>query len=209
MKENDYNRLGRLFQFINNNYSQRHYSYGGFDGNYKTYHKDDIQFPEDTLRLIDKLMTIKVEDCYDLEYLKSNNYPQKYYNAELVKTSGTEFGFHYQLPTILFHYILNELKDSAKQFLMVIESEEFKSAFGYCIKHDEHLFQYPTHMHEQIFKYLHSKIPHFDILHHQFNWLSDISYNDGRTTLYKTKRIESCIANLDSFDFSKINLNQV
>lgn len=207
MKEDDYNRIARLFLFINNNYSQRHYNYGGFNGSYKTYQIDDVQFPEDTLKLMDKLMATKVVECYDIEYLKSNNYPEKYYNAELIKKSEIEYGFHYQLPQILFYFLFNQLKDAAKQFLKEIVSEEFKSKFGYCIKKDDYLFQYPSSMHEQIFKYLDSRIQYFDILHHQLNFLSDISYDDGRTTLFKTKRIESCISSLDGFNFSEINLS--
>lgn len=207
--ENDYyNRLGRLFQFINNNYSQRHYSYGGFNGNYKTYSIDDVQFPADTLKLIDKLKQVRVVDFYKEEYLKSNGYHERYYHEELVKKSEKEYGFHYQLPTILFYYIFDHLKDAATQFLKVIESGELKSVYGYSVKKDEYLFQYPSDMYNEIFNYLNTRIVNFHLLHHQFNFLSDISYNDGRTILYKTKRIKNCITNLDGFDFSKINLSQ-
>jgi hypothetical protein len=206
MDDDKYNKLGRLFQFINNDFSQRNYNYGGFNGNYKTYCIDDVQFPEDTLQLINKLMLINVVDFYEIEYLKSNNYPEKYYNAEVVKKSDTLYGFHYQLPNILFHYIFNQLKDAALQFLSVIESKEFKAEFNCCSMRDKYIFQYPTHMHDQIFKYLDSRIENFYLLHHQFNFLSDISYNDGRTTIYKLKRIEKVIDSLKGFDFKKINL---
>ena len=62
MTEEEYNRIARLFQFINNNYHQRNYNYGGFNGNYKTYHIDDVDFPEDTLKLIEKFTKLKVQE---------------------------------------------------------------------------------------------------------------------------------------------------
>ena len=209
MEEKDYNKIGRLFQFLNNNFSQRHYQYGGFNGNHKTYSTDDIDFQEDTLRLIDKLMLIKVEDFYDIEYLKSNGYPDRYYNEELVKKSEKEYGFHYQLPTILYYYLFSHFKKAALHFLKEIDSKEFKSLFSHLVKRDKYLLQYPTHIHKEIFKYLDSRIQLFHLLHHQWNWLSDISYSDGSMTTYKIKRIDSCINNLEGFDFSKINLIQV
>ncbi len=206
MEDDKYNKLRRLFQFINNDFSRQSYNYGGFGGNYKTYNIAEVDFPEDTLQLINKLMSVKVVDFYEIEYLKLNNYPEQYFDSEVVKKSDTLYGFHYQLPTILFNYIFNQLKGAAIQFLALIEAQEFKAEFNDLTRRDEYVFQYPTHMHNQVFKYLNSRIENFYLLHHQFNFLSDISYNDGRTTIYKVKRIEKMIDSLNGFDFNKINL---
>tara|TARA_R110000868_G_scaffold29420_9_gene109472 strand:- start:4401 stop:5039 length:639 start_codon:yes stop_codon:yes gene_type:complete len=208
MEEKKYYTICRLLQFINNNYSLKQYNYGGVDRFYRTCSFDDARFPDDVLKVIQALIEIKVVDLYDLSYLKSHNYTEVFYDAELVKKSEKEYAFHYQLSTILFFYIFNHLKYVAKKFLEEIESKEFKLAFGRWIKSDEYLFQYPTHMHNEIFEHLSARIKYFDLLHHLFNWLSDISYHDGSTTIYKVKRIKNCISDLDGFDFEQINLSQ-
>ncbi|MCK7590608.1 hypothetical protein M0G43_08490 [Subsaxibacter sp. CAU 1640] len=206
MEIDDYNRVARLFQFLNNNHSQLHYQYGGFEGSYKTYQVDDVQLPDDTLQLIDELKFIKVADFYKKDYLIANGYPERYINNEMVKTSDTLFGFHYQVPTILFYYIFNGLKEAAIQFLKEIDSDNFKSLYGHMVSRDKYNFEYPSIMHDEIFKYFDSRIPNFNLLHHQLNWLSDMSYSDGSMTTYKILRLENCIENLKGFDFGNIDL---
>ena len=61
MKEDQYNKIARLFQFIHNDNPNINYKYGGFEGNYKNYPIDEIQFPDDTMQLITELEKIIIE----------------------------------------------------------------------------------------------------------------------------------------------------
>ncbi|MTE27544.1 hypothetical protein [Winogradskyella ouciana] len=210
MTEEEYNKIARLFQYLNNTHLHSNYNYGGFNGNYRTYNIDDLDFPSDTFQLIDDLTLIRVQDFYNIDYLKSNNFPERFYNNPLVQKSDTVVGFHYQLPTILFYYLFNKLKKSAVLFLKFIETDEFKSNYSHLITRGEYDFEYPSVMHDELFKYLSSKIPNFGMFHHLLNWLSEMGYSSGSMTIYKTKRIENCIENLERFDFNNINIsNQV
>ncbi|RLJ97928.1 hypothetical protein [Tenacibaculum discolor] len=206
MSEEQYNKIARLFQFLNNNYTLVDYNHSGFNGNYKTYSIEDIQFPANTLKLIEDLKRMRVQEFYDIDYLKANNFPERYYNNELVRKSDLLYGFHYQLPTILFYYLFNKLKDSAKHFLKLIDSNEFTSQYDYLVTRDEYNFKYPSSYHTEVFKYFETKILNFGMFHHLLNWLSDISYTTTQMTFYKTKRIQSCIENLTRFDFENVNL---
>ena len=205
MTEEEYNKIARLFQFLNNNYAVD-YNHSGFNGNYKTYSIEDIQFPEDTLKLIEDLRGRAVKDFYDIDYLKSNNFPENYYNNELVKKSDLLYGFHYQLPTILFYYLFDKLKEAAKHFLEIIDSSDFKYRYDYIVTRDEYNLEYPSSHHKEIFKYFDSNIQNFGMLHHLLNWLSDMSYSSGQMTIYKIKRLESCIKSLKKFSFENNNL---
>ena len=64
-------------------------------------------------------------------------------------------------------------------------------------------------MHKEIFRYIDSRIEFFHLFHHQCNFLSDISYDDGGNTIYKIKRIESCLNNLNGFDLDNIDLKSL
>ncbi len=207
MTEEQYNKIGRLFQYLNNTHLHSNYNYAGFNGNYRTYNIDDFDFPSDTFKLIDDLTLIRVQDFYNMDYLKSNNFPERFYNNPLVQKSDKVVGFHYQLPTILFYYLFNKLKETAIQFLSFIESDEFKSNYGHLVSQNEYDWEYPSVMHDEIFKYLDSKLPHFGMFHHLLNCLSEMGYSSGSMTIYKTKRIENCIENLERFDFKSVALN--
>jgi len=154
-------------------------------------------------------MQVNVVDFYDEDFLKTNGYSKVYYDASLVKKSESMFGFHYQLPTILFFYIFNCLKETAAQFLSVIKSKEFLSSYKLYIKTDRYNFEYPDMMHHEIFKYLNSTIPQFDMFLHLLNYLSDMGYSDGSMTVYKIERIKNCIKNLDGFNFTKVDLLKI
>ena len=121
MKEKEYNKIARLFQFLKFANHLSNYRYGGFNGHYKAYPIDDVQMPGDTLSLMDRLMTLKVMDFYELEYLKKHGYPEKYYDSELIKKSDIEIGFHYQLSDILFYYLFNQFKATATKFIKEID----------------------------------------------------------------------------------------
>jgi hypothetical protein len=207
MTAEEYNKIARLFQYLNNSHLHGNYNYGGFNGSYKTYSIDDIQFPDDTMELINNLKSVMVVDFYDLEYLKNNGFPEKFYNASLVKESERVYGFHYQLPTILFYYLFNQLKESAVQFLKFIETDQFKSKYGHLITKDEYNFEYPSFRHDELFKYFDSRIYQFGMFHHLLNWLSEMGYKSGNMTVYKIKQIENCIKNLARYDFDKVDLN--
>lgn len=206
MTEEEYNKIARLFQFLNNNYTLVEYNHSGFNGNYKTYSIEDIQFPANTLKLIEDLKRMRVQEFYDIDYLKANKFPENYYNNELVKKLNLLYGFHYQLPTILFYYLFYNLKDTAKHFLKLIDSSDFKSRYDDIVTRDGYNLVYPSSYHKEIFKYFDSNIQNFGMLHHLLNWLSDMSYSSGQTTIYKIKRIESCIENLKKFNFENNNL---
>ena len=207
MTEEEYNKVARLFQYLNNTHLHSNYNYGGFNGSYRTYSIDDIQFPDDTMNLLNNLRRFSLMDFYDLEYLKSNGFPEKFYDAPLVEKSETIYGFHYQLTTILFYFLFNKLKESAVQFLELIETEDFKSSYGHLITKGEYDLEYPSILHDEIFKYFEFRISNFEMFHHLLNWLSEIGYSSGSMTIYKTKRIENCIENLERFDFKNANLN--
>src|SRR5680860_1670390 len=132
MEEKDYNKIARLFKFLKFANYLSNYRYGGFNSYYKTYPLDDAHMPEDTMAVMEKLMTLKVIDFYELEYLENHGYPINFYDSELIKKSDKEIGFHYQLSDILFYYLFNHFKDAAINFLNVIDSTiEFKSTFVY------------------------------------------------------------------------------
>ena len=141
-----------------------------------------------------------------MEYLKSHNYPERYYNNELAQKSDKLYGFHYQLNTILFYYLFNQLRETAEKFLEVIESQEFNSNYSHLITRNEYDFEYPTVMHDEIFRYFDSRIAHFGMFHHLLNWLSDMGYSAGSLTVYKIKTIENCIKDLERFDFTYVDL---
>lgn len=208
MEPEKFKLVTKLYQFLRFDNHNIRCQFGGFNGNYKSYPINEVNFPEATLKLIDDLMELRVVDFYKLDYLKNNGYPEKFYNASLTKKSETEYGFHYQLPTILFDYLFFHFKETAIEFLNLIKSTEFKSTFGKMTTIDRYDFKYPSSMHDIVFKYFDSKIPHFNQFHHQLNWLTDMSYTNGYMTFYKIERIKNCIKNLERFDFGKINLNQ-
>ena len=129
MKDVDYNIVAKLYRFITNQNYTGHYQFGGFDGNYKTFIKKEAGFTSEILDIIKKLKAIRVIDFYDIEYLKANNFPEKYYMGELVKESDGEYGFHYQIHIILFYYLFSHFRDAAQQFLKEIISEDFETQF--------------------------------------------------------------------------------
>ena len=206
MEEKEYNKIARVFQFLKfaNHFSN--YRYGGFNGNYKTYPVTDAQMPEDTMAVIEKLMTLKVVDFYELQYLKKHGYPSNYYDSMLIKKSDKEIGFHNQLSDILFYYLFSQFKDAASNLLKEIDSVEFNSAFGYWLNKDEYFLTYPYPMHMEIFKYFESKVPDFEIMHFHFTSLSDVISHDGRTSTFKIKRIEKSLMAFEGFNFEGIDL---
>lgn len=207
MEKEKYNIIARLYKFITNRHYNGYCQFGGFNGSYKVYFKKDTHFNKETLELIDELKSLKTLDFYKLDYLKNHGYPNKYYEEELVKESDLYYGFHYQLPTILFYYLFNRLKESAEFFLKEIESTNFKSNYGHFVKRDEYRFEYPNIMHQVIFKYLDTRIEDFYLLHHLMNWLSEMGYADTSMTVYKIKMLENQFKSLEGFDFENVDLD--
>lgn len=206
MEEEEYNRIARLYQFMQFANHLIDYNYNDFNGAYKSYKVDDISFPEKTMSLINNLRYLKVSQFYTQEHLDSNKEHAGYLNSWAVMKSDNKIGFHYDLPSILFHYLLNKFKNAAIEFLKAIESPDFKERYKAYIKETPYELTYPLYKHPEIFNYFESIIQDYEVMHFHFSWLSDAIYNDGRKSYFKLQRIKNSIEALSRFEFDDINI---
>ncbi|WP_430967362.1 hypothetical protein [Spongiimicrobium sp. 2-473A-2-J] len=206
MEAKDYNKIARLFQFLN--YTNRFfdYRYEAFEGPYKAYQVSDAEMPHDTQLVIEKLERLKAIDFYDKEYLLKRTPDLRYYERSLIKQSESEIGFHYELSVLLFYYLLNQLKDAGIELLKIIETNRLKIEFGPDVQIENGLVTYRNYIHEKVFNFLKGQILNYDLLQYHLMKLSDSIHYDNYTISFDIKKIKKILSSLEGFDFEGINL---
>lgn len=208
MDEGQFNSIIRLIFFLRSKYYYDYTSYG-LDGPYDVFFKGHVQFPEDSMVIIEKLKNFKAGQFYQLDYIGPDPKRQEYFEHTLVQEKDEEIGFHFDTYIILFNYVTWCLKDEVKFFLETLENSEFIRQISGDIKQDDddfiefHKSQITL---DRLRLKLSERIADPTMINHLFRdlWHAVMEYRDY--ICYLKLKIKTYLSDLRNYNFEEIEL---
>lgn len=139
MNDQQYNAILRILPYLRYQslFKGRYY---GIDDFYVTFSISDIQLPDDSIEVINKLKGLKANQFYSEDYIGPSPHRKKYFDFYVVKEFGEEIGFHPDTSFILFNYLTWRLQHQIEFFLKTLEDGEFIKQISGDIKQDDNDF---------------------------------------------------------------------
>ncbi len=168
---------------------------------YVGYERQSIEKITEMLDVLSQVQNITFGDFFQKEYLREGNFTKSYTDITTVEFNPFGIGIHVDFRTVLFYYLIKELRVEINQFLSFLQSEKFKQRYQNRYIEDEYLIKIDKLEEDDFFKNCSNVISNYKQLHHFFQ-ATHLFYYDDRTFVIRKEQLNKRLAHLDkAFDF--------
>lgn len=203
-----YNKIAVTAQSLTDRFHRYHKEYGGFGGRYMVYERMVFENRPDHYDVISQLSHYNFSSFFYEKYLNDQSFPRQFFDGYATIIEENEIGVHYEVGSVLLHYLAFLLEKEIRSFMEIVKSEDFiKTHKPYLKLDNKSLLKYRYIRHDKIYNYLSKKIEKFKLLHHFLHQTTTIITYDGiyvETNLHRLEKILDNITNI--YDFSNIEI---
>ncbi len=200
-----YNRLSIPYQTLSERFTNFNKTYGN---NFAIYDKEMFNVRESQFDFLKQFKEIPFKTFFKDDYLKKYDFAGTFYNSETVVETEKTLNIHVDFSTILFYYLVNELKEDIEKFLAFLSSEAFEAKFNGFYKVDEYNLKYSLSEHELFFKFMLVNVPNFGLIYHLFHRTnSGYMYSDEIRMIIRVQGIKDLLkANNEIYNFQNYRI---
>lgn len=204
-----YNKIAITTQSLTDRFHRYQKEYGGFGGRYMVYERVIFDNRPDHYDVISQLSHYNFSSFFYEKYLNDQSFPRKFFDGYATIIEEKEIGVHYDIGSVLLHYLAYLMENEIRLFMEVVKSENFIKAFNPYLKLDnKNLFKYRYIGHDKIHDYLLKKIKNLNLLHHFLHQTTTILTSDGIYVETSINRLEKILENNENiYDFSNFEIS--
>lgn len=168
---------------------------------YVGYERQLIEKIPEMLDVLSQVQNITFGDFFQEEYLREGNFTKRYTDIKTVEFKSFSIGIHVDFRTVLFYYLIKELRAEIDQFLAFLQNDLFKQQYKNRYIEDEYFIKIDKLEEGDFFKICSNVIPNYKQLHLFFQ-TTHLFYYDDRTFVIRKEQLNKRLEHLDkAFDF--------